>query len=125
VLHRYGIMAFKPRLTKGDTLQVSPLIVKGFGADFDGDAMNYHVPTDDAAKEEALRRMLPSRQLLSPSDFKSPMHAPSQEYVGGLYHATASKSKRPVHTFSTKKDVIQAWARGEISVNDRIKIMES
>jgi DNA-directed RNA polymerase subunit beta' len=39
VLHRFGIMAFYPKLTNSATLQVSPLIVGGFGADFDGDAM--------------------------------------------------------------------------------------
>lgn len=124
VLHRYGIMAFKPQLVKGSTLRVSPLIVRGFNADFDGDAMNYHVPTDEAAKKEALERMLPSRQLLSPADFKSPVHVPSQEYIGGLYVASTSRSKRPIRTFRNKKDVMSAWQRGEISVNDQIKILE-
>jgi DNA-directed RNA polymerase subunit beta' len=124
VLHRFGIMAFKPQLTKGSTLQVSPLIVKGFNADFDGDAMNYHVPTDEAARKEALERMLPSRQLLSPSDFKSPVHVPSQEYVGGLYMASTARSKRPVHTFRSAKDVMAAWHRGEISIDDQVKILE-
>jgi len=123
VLHRFGIMAFKPRLVKGSTLQVSPLVVKGFNADFDGDAMNYHVPTDEEARKEALDRMLPSRQLLSPSDFKSPVHAPSQEYVGGLYHATASKSERPVRTFASQKDAIAAYRRGEISIDDQVQII--
>lgn len=65
VLHKFGIMAMKPRITKGDTLQVSPLIVKGFGADFDGDAMNYHVPSTDKAVREAYDRLLPSRNLFS------------------------------------------------------------
>jgi hypothetical protein len=37
VLHKYGEMAFYPRLTKGDVLQVSPFVCGGFGADFDGD----------------------------------------------------------------------------------------
>jgi len=124
VLHRFGIMAFRPQLTKGDTMQVSPLIVKGFGADFDGDAMNYHVPTSDEARDEAMQRMLPSRQLISPADFKSPVHVPSQEYVGGLYHASTAKNDRPSKTFAKKEDVLRAWARGDISVDDKIKIMD-
>lgn len=65
MLLKFGIMAMKPRITKGDTLQVSPLIVKGFGADFDGDAMNYHVPSTDKAVREAYDRLLPSRNLFS------------------------------------------------------------
>lgn len=124
VLHRFGIMAFRPQLTKGDTLQVSPLIVKGFNADFDGDAMNYHVPVDEEARKEALDRMLPSRQLLSPADFKSPVHIPGQEYVGGLYAASSGKSKRPARTFRNAEDARKAWLRGEIAIDDRVKILE-
>jgi DNA-directed RNA polymerase subunit beta' len=124
VLHRFGIMAFKPQLVKGSTLQVSPLIVRGFNADFDGDAMNYHVPTDEDARKEALDRMLPSRQLLSPADFKTPVHMPSQEYVGGLYRATAGESKSAVRTFRNKSDAIKAYRRGDIGIDDRVKIME-
>lgn len=124
VLHRYGILAFHPRLTKNDTLQISPLVVKGFNADFDGDAMQYHVPVDDDAVQEAIDRMLPSRSLISPSDFKTPVHGPSQEYVGGLYEATAGKSKKRPRTFATKKDAKAAWQRGEIDVNDPVVILE-
>lgn len=125
VLHRFGIMAFKPTLTKGETLQISPLVVKGFGADFDGDAMQYHVPTDDEARKEAIERMLPSRQLLNPADFKSPVHVPGQEYVGGLYVASARKSERPVRTFRNAADVARAWKRGEISATDSVRVLET
>jgi DNA-directed RNA polymerase beta subunit len=123
VLHKFGIMAFRPQLTKGDTLQVSPLIVSGFGADFDGDAMNYHVPTTEGARKEAFERLLPSRNLLSLADFKRPMHVPSNEYVGGLWHATKSKSKRPTKIFNTMADMKAAYASGDISLDDRVQIL--
>jgi hypothetical protein len=125
VLHKFGIMAMKPRLTKGDTLQVSPLIVKGFGADFDGDAMNYHVPSTEKARQEASDRLLPSRNLFSLSDFKSVMHAPANEYVGGLYHATSSNSERTRKIFRTIQDMRRAYERGDISVSDKVQILES
>jgi DNA-directed RNA polymerase subunit beta' len=115
----------KPRLTKGDTLQVSPLVVKGFNADFDGDAMNYHVPSLEKSVEEAYAKLLPSRNLFSMSDFKSVMHAPANEYVGGLYHATKNKSDRPVKIFRSTADVKRAYARGEININDKIKVLEA
>jgi DNA-directed RNA polymerase subunit beta' len=124
VLHKFGIMAFKPRLVKGDTLQISPLVVKGFGADFDGDAMNFHVPTLNEASREAIERLLPSRSLLSPADFKTPVHMPSQDYVGGLYYATAEKSQRSKRIFRSLGDARKAHARGEIDMNDEIEIME-
>lgn len=125
VLHKFGIMAMKPRITKGQTLQVSPLIVKGFNADFDGDAMNYHVPTTEKARKEAVERLLPSRNLFSMSDFKSVMHAPANEYVGGLYLATKARSKKPKRIFRNIQDVKKAYERGDISLADNVQIMES
>lgn len=124
VMHKFGIMAFKPQLTKGDTLQVSPLIVGGFNADFDGDAMNYHVPTTEGARKEALGRLLPSRNLLSVADFKRPMHTPSNEYIGGLWHATKSKSNRPKKVFNTMADMRAAYASGDIALDDKVQILE-
>jgi DNA-directed RNA polymerase beta subunit len=124
VLHKFGILAMKPRITKGKTLQVSPLIVKGFNADFDGDAMNYHVPSTEKARQEALDRLLPSRNLFSLSDFKSVMHAPANEYIGGLFHATRGASDRPKKIFRTQADMRRAYERGDISVNDRVQILE-
>jgi DNA-directed RNA polymerase beta subunit len=123
VLHRFGVMAFWPRLTKDDTVHVSPLVVKGFGADFDGDTVNYHVPVSDEARTEAMERMLPSRNLLSVGDFKTPMHAPGQDYVAGLYAATAkSKKKQRARRFMTKQDAIRAFHRGDAGVDTEIEV---
>lgn len=36
-LHKFSVMAFKPRLVSGYALELPPLIVGGFNADFDGD----------------------------------------------------------------------------------------
>lgn len=125
VLHRFGIQAFYPRLTKGDTLRVSPQIVKGFGADFDGDAMQYHVPVLESARKEAIERMLPSRNLFSPADFKTAVHTPSQEYVGGLYALTTllNDKIRP-RTFATVQDALGAARRGEIGPDTRVEILQ-
>ena len=123
VLHRYGVMAFRPQLVKGSTLQVPPIIVKGFGADFDGDAMNYHVPTTDESVKDALEKMLPSRNLLAVKNFK--VHQlPMNEYQGGLYTATSEASKRPEKYFKTKIDAVRAYKAGEISANDKVVIVD-
>jgi DNA-directed RNA polymerase subunit beta' len=124
ILHRYGVMAFKPKLVKGSTLQVSPIIVKGFNADFDGDAMNYHVPSTDEAVKDAMEKMLPSRNLMAAKSFK--VHQlPANEYQGGLYAASAAPSKRPEKYFKTKADAIRAYRSGDIDINDRVVIMET
>ncbi len=123
-LHRYGMMAAWPRLTKNKTLEVSPLVVGGFNADFDGDAMNYHVPTTDEAVQEAAEKMLPSRNLFSASDF-GVTYLPSQEYLGGLYEASASvDTKNAPRSFATAEDAIRAYRRGDININRQIEIME-
>jgi DNA-directed RNA polymerase subunit beta' len=123
VLHRYGIMAFRPVPVKGKTLQLPLLVYSGFGADNDGDAMQFHVIHDDKAAEEALDKMLPSRNLISPATFK--VHQlPVQEYVAGLHAATAGEDNTPVRTFRSKADVIAARRRGEIGLNQRVQILE-
>lgn len=122
VLHRYGVMAFWPRLTKNHVLEVSPMIVTGFGADFDGDQMNYHVPVSDEAVEEAIQKLLPSKNLISPASFK--VHQlPKNEFIAGLYLASKPAKKEPPKLFATKKDAIRAWRRGEISINTPIRIL--
>ena len=39
VLHRYGIMGFKPKIVGGKTIQIHPLVTGGYGADFDGNCV--------------------------------------------------------------------------------------
>lgn len=85
--------------------------------------MCYSVPVSEDAKEEAKERMLPSANLIAPADFKSTMHNPANEYVGGLYAASAMRSKRPVRTFRSAKDVAAAFLRGELDVRDPVEVL--
>jgi DNA-directed RNA polymerase subunit beta' len=123
VLHRFGIMAFRPKLVGGDVVQFSPLIYKGFGADNDGDAVQFHVPAMAEAVKEAYERMLPSRNLLAASDFRNPMHMPGQEYVAGTNVLSTAKTKRPVRMFATSKDAIAAQKRGELEPGDEVEVL--
>jgi DNA-directed RNA polymerase subunit beta' len=122
VHHRYGIMAFRPRLEQGETLQVPPLIVTGFGADFDGDAMQYHVPATDEAVKDAYDKMLPSRNLLAASSFKA-HQLPKNEYAGGLYSASTLTSDKRPRVFATKADALAAYRRGEINADQPVEIV--
>ena len=124
VLHRYGMMAAWALPVKGNTLQVPPMTTSGFNADFDGDAMNYHVPVSKAAVDEAVNKMMPSRNLLSVSDFDV-HYFPRQEFLHGLHLAsTAKKKNAKAKTFLTKEDVIKAYKRGELSVGDVVQFAE-
>jgi hypothetical protein len=120
-LHRYGFMSAWPVLTKGETLQVPPVIVNGFNADFDGDAMNYHVPVTDAAVKEAIEKMMPSKNLKSVSDF-GVHYLPRQEFLLGLYLASSVKSDKRPRVFRSKEDVLRAHQHGEIGLTDPVII---
>jgi DNA-directed RNA polymerase beta subunit len=118
-LHRYGFMAAWPVLVKNDTLQLPPPIVAGFNADFDGDAMNYHVPVSDEAVKDAVEKMMPSKNLHSVRDFKV-HYLPRHEFMMGLYLASRAKNTNKPRTFRNKEDVIAAYQRGDIGIGDKV-----
>ena len=122
VLHRYGMMAAWPMLTKGNTLQIPPLVTSGFNADFDGDAMNFHVPVSDDAVQDAVNKMLPSKNLRSVSDFDVHYY-PRQEFLHGLHLASSTKNRRS-HTFVSREAALTAYKRGDIGVGDKVIIAD-
>jgi len=87
------------------------------------DTANYQVPVSDEAVREAVELMLPSRNLFSPTDLKSPMHKPTQDYTGGLYAATRGPSKNRPHVFRSVNDMVAAYKRGKIGVDDLVEIL--
>jgi DNA-directed RNA polymerase beta' subunit len=85
--------------------------------------MNYHVPVSDDAVKEAIEKMLPSKNLLSASDFDT-MYTPPMEYLHGLYLASRGKmANKPVKYFATQADVVAAFKRGEINIDDPVQIV--
>jgi DNA-directed RNA polymerase subunit beta' len=90
-LHKFSVMAFKPKITDGHAVKIPPLIIKGYNADFDGDAMTVHVPVLPDAIDEAYK-MLPSRHLYNPGT-GGVMIAPQNEAQLGLF--LLSKSVDP------------------------------
>jgi DNA-directed RNA polymerase subunit beta' len=88
-LHKFGIMAFKPKMTDGKAIKIPPLVVKGFNADFDGDTMTVHVPILTDAVKEA-EKMLPSNNLYNPSTGQV-MIQPQNEAALGLYLLSKNK----------------------------------
>jgi DNA-directed RNA polymerase subunit beta len=124
VLHRYGVMAFYPRLTKNKVMEVNPVITKGFGADFDGDAMQYHVPSTEDAAKEAVEKMLPSKNLFATANFKA-HYVPNKDYQTGVYLASSKTNNRSKpRVYRSKKDAIAAYRRGEIDVDTPVHVVE-
>ena len=121
-LHKYNILAFRPRIVTGNTIRYNPLVAKGYNVDADGDLMTFHVPVSRKAVNEALEKMLPSKNLLSPATLKAQM-LPNEEYAQGLFFATSPK-KEPAVQFRTKADMLRALNAGEIGYDTPVEILD-
>lgn len=124
-LHRFGFMAMYPKMVKGNHIQLNPFVCGGYGADFDGDAVQFHVPTTKEAQEEARLKMLPSRNLFS-ANFKNEQSI-SKEHLIGLYEITRPRKRddnEPVRTFANMDDVIRAFKAGRISPTAKIRLVD-
>lgn len=119
VLHKYSMMAFKPRVVEGRAIQIHPLVTAGFNADFDGDTMAAHVPLTDEAVAEA-HKMLPSNNLFS-ATHGGIMYAPDQEALIGL-HLLGRWGKKTDHAFATFHEAQRAHEGGTIEPSDVIRV---
>ena len=120
-LHKYGFMAAFPVLTKGEAMQLPPVVEAGYGADHDGDQMNYHVPSSDDAVKDAIEKMLPSHNLHAVRDFKV-HYLPRNEFLMGLHLGSNEDKHNEPRVFKDKKSALAAYHRGEVEVGDRILI---
>lgn len=119
--HKFNVIAGKPQLIDGDTITVNPLITVGMNADFDGDAMNLHVPAMRESVQEAKEKLLPSKMLWSIRDSEKVMPTPAQEMILGLYTANKRQAKRR-HRFRTEAEALAAIRKGDVDLSDEIDI---
>lgn len=123
-LHRLSIQAFKPRLIEGKAIQVHPLVCTAFNADFDGDQMAVHLPLSEKAQKEAEQLIASNKNLLKPQD-GSPVVAPSQDIVLGVYWMT--KDVADAHgedsIYSSPNEAILAYEYGHVDFRAKIKVL--
>lgn len=119
-LHKFSMLAFWPKINPSKTTFISPLIVKGFNADFDGDTMTIHPVASEESIMEA-KRMLPSQNLFNPKD-KRPMHVPDQESIMGLHLITKPNTTKVVAKFKNAMEAKAALKAGKIKINDLIEV---
>jgi len=105
VLHAEGVRAFKAILIKGNTIRLSTLQVKGFNADFDGDAMAVFHPITDEAQAEVKLKMLRSEtgETINSVNFDL-----SKEMLVGLYVLTKNVKKTSSPIAVSTKDLEDA-----------------
>lgn len=122
--HKFNVIAGRPKLVDGSTIMINPLITVGMNADFDGDAMNLHVPSQDDAVQEAWDKLMPSKMLWSIRDQDKVMPQPRQEMILGLYTANQRPSKNS-HIFNTQEDALKAIKAGHIELSDNVEILDT
>ena len=120
-LHKFSVQAFKPKLTDGKAIKIHPLICGGFNADFDGDTHALYVPVTQEAVDEAKEKMLPSKNLFSPTHYGI-MPTPSQDAVLGLYLAT-KWGKKANFIAMKEEDVVLPLKRNILKPSNVIKYM--
>ena len=121
-LHRLGIQAFEPILSKGKAIKLHPLVCSAFNADFDGDQMAIHIPLSLEAQAECYMLMLAPYNFLSPANGE-PIIMPSQDMVLGCYYLTINNIKNlrgSSHYFANLNDVILAYNQNQIEIHSII-----
>jgi len=118
VLHKYGVMAFKPKLVKGNAIHIHPLITGPYNADFDGDAMAVYTPITGEAVKDAWN-MMPSNHLFSPASGRVAF-TPTNESLLGLYK-TSKMGKDTGKSFDSEREVLKSLHKGDLRTTDVIK----
>jgi hypothetical protein len=85
------------------------------------DTMSYYVPVTQKAVDDAYKKMLPSKNLLSARWFDAHFK-PEEEYVMGLFLATRKKQGQVKRKFNTYNEALKAYRLGEIEADDNIVI---
>ena len=125
-LWRHGIVAAKPVLRSGKNLQINSIWEKGLNADYDGDAMQIHLPVTDEAIAEA-KKMFPSKQLFTDKKRGDLLQSPTREPIIGLYRVTENVGKGipagvAVKKFPSVESAWKAYYAGKLKMTDYVEI---
>jgi DNA-directed RNA polymerase subunit beta' len=128
-LHKLSMQAFKPILIDSLAIRLHPCVCSGFNADFDGDQMGVHLPLSEQAQQEAKKLMLPSRNILKPSD-GNPVILPAKEMAVGCFYLTTiqeqdlGKESKPelLPLFGTLQETVLAHETGKIKLRQLINV---
>ena len=98
-LHRFGMLAFHPKLIQGDSMAINMFATTPFNADFDGDAMQVHVPATPEGTRELSNYML-SKMPFNDADIDSLLYKLTTEAFLGFYQMSKedpAQLKKDIH----------------------------
>ncbi len=90
-LHRMSLMGHFVKVLPGRTFRIHPATCFPYNADFDGDAMNVHVPQTEEARAEAKVLLDVAQHLISPK-INANVLGCVEDAITGLYLLTAAKN---------------------------------
>lgn len=91
-LHKASMQGFKPRISDTATVQVNPIIVKGYNADFDGDTMQVIAINSEKMTEYVDRAMHPSNFKFTPRNQSEMNMTPSKDAKWGIMNILNRRS---------------------------------
>ncbi len=90
-LHRMSILCHKIRILPGRSFRLNPAVCTPYGADFDGDEMNLHIPQTEEARAEAEILMSVQNHIISPKNGLNIIGS-IEDAISGLYLLTKELS---------------------------------
>lgn len=120
-LHRLSVQAFRPVLTEGKAISLTPLVCAAFNADFDGDQMAVHLPLSQAAQAEAREIMLSSYNLIKPSSGQ-PIVRPVLDMILGINYMTTAKDNMVNKYYPDFESMMLAYQSGKLGLREKAKI---
>ena len=119
VLHQYGIIGQKVKLTDSRAIKVSPLVLPPLGGDIDGDTVALMLPIRHEAVQEAYK-LLPSQRSISASTGEV-LFTPTNEALLALYRMSLKK-RETNHSFATSAEAEKAFTDNKINLDDVITV---
>lgn len=125
-LHKYSLQAFNPIIKETEdgnivrNIQLNPLVVTGFGADFDGDQMHVTIPISERAKEEAKELMMPTQNFINPTDGRMIIEI-RHEMLAGLYYISSRTPTGNPKSYTTYKKLYEDYLSGKISSSQSVR----
>jgi len=96
-------------------------VERGLNADYDGDTVSLHVPLTQKAINDAVDKILPSKNLFTDEkNHASPdlLILPDQDATLGIYKASVPSNNKKVRRFKNITELKESINRGEVNYND-------
>ena len=121
-LHRWNMTAFNPKLTDGKSIEMPAVVItRNFSGDFDGDALQIHVPVSQAALKEA-EKMKPSASMLK-TGYDTVLNTPSMDAVVGSWLVSKGMGgSKEVKKFTSIDEAKFAYKNNNLNYADMVDI---